>query len=135
MSKVYLVDRYRGSVLSKALVADGQLLEFSMTGVFVAERPMEFNLPYMREVDAVSFLLQNGEVEMATNIDGVFTKSFIGASIMNITKRMKSIAPNKLLFAGVRNGDVDNQKYTQYIYIFDKGLINNDLLKGVLENG
>lgn len=134
MSKVYFIERYKGSILSKALMADGRLLEFSMNG-FVREAPMEFNNPYMREVDIVSFLVQNGGVEVATSVNGIFTKWMSDVGIQEITNKMKVFKLPQLLFQSIRRDEVEGIKYTQYIYVFDKNVIDNMKLQGVINNG
>lgn len=135
MAKVLFADRYRGNSMEKALIGDDKMLVFSMLSGFKGEFPIDYNLPYVREVDIVSILYSNGEIEIAHLIDGVLTIHPIDIDIREATQAMRKFTSADMPFSSTRRGSVEGIPYTQYIYVFDKGKLTENRLLGVLSNG
>ena len=97
MSKVILANRVEGNILLKGLIADGSLLTFSATGKFMGVRDM-FSTPIadMQEVDVVSILSQKGCVEIAFNINQIF--STIPASVEEIVYNAMCCGLEEIVF-------------------------------------
>lgn len=129
MSKVILANRVDGNILLKGLIADGSLLTFSATGKFMGVRDM-FSTPMadMQEVDVVSVLSQKGCVEIAFNINQIF--STIPASVENFMGKIR-VLPGFLTYLK-RDGNAEGIEYNQFIFVFNKGLITKERVMEVL---
>lgn len=134
MAKSCYVDRYRGSILSKALFCDGVLLEFAMGGRFVAERPMDYSISTWDEVDVVSLLTNSGCCELATNINGFMVKNEIETDVSKAIQNIRKLS--NMVFQGSRQDKTaEGISYTQYIFAFKPNYLTHDKVRSVIANG
>lgn len=132
MSKVFYVDRYKGSILSKALFADDTLLEFALGGKFVRQGPIDYSVQAMSEVDIVSVLKSGGGAEIATSVNGVLTTCVVDINLMQVVNTLRGV--NGLVFIGTRQDSVDGIPFTQYIFAYNKNIISHARVMEVIQN-
>lgn len=111
---------------TRVLLADGQMLKFHLNGKCVGEFPVDFNVVSPQEVDVVSVLVAGSTIEVGYNIGQEFSKKTSLMGLADIAKRLNNT--DGLIFVGIRDGSVENTSYTQYIYAYLKGSVNNSII-------
>lgn len=106
------------------LLGMGKALRFAFNGRFMREEPLSFEYGSMEEVDLLSILVYNGgkNIELGINFGGVFTKRETSKTVGDLAMILGTLPNN--VFTGVRQGDLDGVKYTQYFYAYKKGSVN-----------
>ena len=108
------------NTLLRAILYGGKVYKFNFKGVYVGEDKNIFGVLHPQEVDVISVLYQDGAVEIAVNINGVFTKKGIAQDLTDVVKRITSLKPVDNIFSGIRNLD-HPAKAVQYLYVFKAG--------------
>lgn len=126
MSKVFLANLPH-EVGTRCLIGDGKLLKFKFNGTCLGEFPLDYNVTSLQEVDIVSVLISNTDVEIAFNTNQTFTKKTSMLGLADIARTINGM--QGLVFAGQRDGQDGTATYSQYIYAFLKGSIVESLLK------
>lgn len=125
MSKVYLADIV-GEFGTRCLIGDGKMLKFRLNGTCLGEFPIDYNILGLQEVDIVSVLVSDNNVEVGYNINQEFTKKSTNLALSEIARRLNNA--NGLIFIGKRDGKEADVSYSQYIYVFLKGSVSTSLI-------
>lgn len=125
MSKVFLIDVPEEYGV-RGLIGDGKMLKFHFNGTCLGEFPVPFDNVTLQEVDIVSLLVSNNDVEIAVNASREFKKKISKISLSEVAKQVQSL--NGLVFLGIKKDNAHGVPYTQYIYAFLKGAIHPSIL-------
>ncbi len=132
---VYLLNGVDGNSLTQGLAYSGRLLKFGIGGKFIGETPMSYNFSRQREVDLVSIINVENELEVAYIKNNVFKKFTVYADVFDIIKWC-NIHPN-LIFVGKRDCVYSDYKgnieYSQYFFGFKAGSLNEEKLQEVMK--
>lgn len=124
MSKVYLVET-ASAIGYRHLVGDGKLLRFNVQGICLGEFPISYDFTSMQEVDVISVLVANNNVELGYNTGQQFSKKTTLLGLSDIARKISSLSG--LIFVGKKDGVADGVTYSQYIYTFLKGSVPSDI--------
>ena len=130
VSKVFFANTVDNTSLVKGLVNNGVLLKFGSGGKYLGESPVSFALSGLVEIDVISILTYNGEIEVAYNVNGVLLKRSTELKFGDLVSMYNKI--EGIVFAGRKQGEADNISFTQYIYGFRKGVLSLNTLMEVL---
>lgn len=131
LTKVFLIDGLDGNILAQGLLNEGEILKFGSGGRYIGKFPMTFYMGRTREIDVVSIVNVENELELAYIIDGVFKKCPIYADINDLIRWVNVI--DNMVFIGRRVDTEGGIEYNQYLYGFKKGTLKEKQLLGVLK--
>lgn len=122
MSKVYLTDK-RGNNLEKMLigVGEGKSLNFTISGKYLGEFPVDLDYGTLQEVDIISVLSSVEGAEIGVVVESNFKKAMSSLAFPDLTKTVSNMTG--LLYCFFRDGEVEKAKYRQAIFVFRKGAI------------
>lgn len=131
MSKVAIAD-VDNNMFLKGLINEGIMLKFGLGGKYLGEFPISFNLSNVKDVDIISILSNNKNIEIGLNIDEAFSKFNSSKDIVVLN----GICTQQL--RGFNSGfrrelNIDGVVCIQYIYVYDKGFLKNYRLGDVLK--
>lgn len=133
---VYLLNGVDGNSLKLGIYSniDNEMLCFGAGGKFVGAGPISYKHTRLREIDLVSLINVDNEMEVAYIVNRQFQKFPVDGDIFEIVKWCNT-HPD-LIFVG-RKDDVYKDKqgsipYIQYFFGFTKGKMNESLLKKVM---
>ena len=134
---VYLLNGVDGNSLVSG-VYDGntkKMLTFGVGGKYINETVLSYRYSRLREIDLVSLINVNNNMEVAYIHKQEFKKFPVYADMFKVIKWFNTNP--KIIFFGRRDcvlrdatGEVP---YLQYLFGFNKGTINEAELQGVLE--
>mgnify|MGYP000940904096 CR=1 FL=1 len=132
MTKVFLVNGVNGNVLETGVINNGKYLKFTYNGNYIGEYPVPFNADYIREIDMVSILNVDNNIEVAYVLNNKFHKLRVFTDINKLIKGISSLT-NGNLFVGRREEQISGIEYIQYLYGYKRGSINEKTLLEVLK--
>jgi hypothetical protein len=124
MAQVYLID-VPNEFGVKGLIGDGKLLKFNFSGTCLGEFPIPYNNMTLQEVDVLSVMVADNNVEVGYNMGQTFTKKETLIGLADIARKIDSI--KGLIFIGIKDGNNSGVKYSQYIYTFLKGSLSTEI--------
>lgn len=134
---VYLLNGVDGNSLVSG-VYDGntkKMLTFGVGGKYINETVLSYRYSRLREIDLVSLINVNNNMEVAYIHKQEFKKYPVYADMLNVIKWFNTHP--QIIFFGRRDcvfrdasGEVP---YLQYLFGFNKGTINETELQGVLK--
>lgn len=134
-SVVHLLNGIDGNSLTQGIYTNNKMLTFGVGGKYLGEGPLSYNHSRLREIDLVSLINVDNQLEVAYNINKEFKKFDVYADIFDIVKWCNT-HPD-LIFIGRRNevykdtkGSID---YVQYFFGFTKGTISEKQLQEVMK--
>ena len=137
---VYLLNGLEGNSLLNGVYSnvDNLMLKFGSGGTFRGEAPLSYKYARLREIDMISILNVNNQLEVAYVINQQFKKFPIYADIYELITWCR-LRPS-LIFIGRRSDTFSDYQgsveYTQYLFGFTKGAIKEDAVKeGLHVNG
>ena len=134
MGIVYMLNGVDGNSLVQGIYTDEKMLCFGIGGRFIEERGISYRYSRLREIDLVSIINVQNQMEVAYSINKGFQKYPVYADIFEII-RWCNTHPN-LVFVGKReNTYKDNMgsvEYSQYLFGFTKGKLNEKELQEVM---
>lgn len=134
VQSVYLLNGVDNNSLVQGIYTDQKMLRFGIGGKFLGESGMSYKYSRLREIDIVSIINVNNQMEVAYIIDKNFKKYTVYSDIFDLIKWCNT-HPN-LIFIGRRDSSyVDKQgsvEYIQYFFGFTKGTLDEYELQGVM---
>lgn len=130
MSRVAIAD-VDGNMFMKGLINEGVMLKFGVGGKYLGEFPISFNVTNIKDVDIISILSDNTNIEIGLSIDESFSKFTTNKHLVTLN----DICLNKLKGLDTcfrRELSIDGVNCTQYIYIYNKGILKNYNLREIL---
>ena len=127
MSKVVIAD-VDNNMFLKGLINEGTMLKFGVGGKYLGEFPISFNISNMIEVDIISILSNNKNIEIGLNIDETFSKFMSSKDVVAINE-ICTRKINCFQMSFRRELNVEGVACIQYIYIYTKGILKNYRLK------
>lgn len=109
------------------IASQGRMLKFNFLGNFVEESPINDTMSYTKEVDMLSILVCGESVEVAYSKDRLFMKhnpTMTLAEIASIVTNMRGMT-----FTAKREGTLNGIAYSQYMYLFEQGNLNINIIK------
>lgn len=133
-TKAFLIDGIDGNILAQGLLNEGEILKFGAGGKYLGRFPISFNMGTTREIDLVSIVNVDNQLELGYIINNEFKKCPIYTDINDLIRWVNII--DNMVFIG-RKVDVESGvEYNQYLYGFKKGsLKENKLLEVLRVNG
>lgn len=135
---MYLLNGVDGQSLTQGIYSKNignRMLRFGVGGKYLGESGLSYNHSRLREIDFVSILNVDNQLEVAYIINKEFKKFPVYADVFEIIKWCNT-HPN-LIFVGKRNLKYeDNQgvvPYSQYMFGFTKGLLDEKTLQEVMK--
>ncbi len=131
MTKVFLINGVNGNTLEGGVINNGKYLKFGYGGKYMGEFPVPFNPDTVTEIDMVSILNVDNNIEVAYVIGNQFFKSRITTPITEIIKGISSLSRGNI-FVGRRENKIEGIGYIQYLYGYKKGSFKEAQLLEVL---
>lgn len=119
---VHLLNGVDGNILTQGIFAHNKMLKFGVGGKYLGEAPISYNHTRIREIELVSIINVDNDLEVACNINKEFHKFNVYAEIYDIL-RWCTTHPN-LIVSGRREGSVDGVAYIQYFFGFTRNTIS-----------
>lgn len=131
MTKVFLINGVSGNILENGVTNNGKYLRFGSNGKYIGEYPIPFNPDSIREIDMISILNVENNIELAYVLNNQFYKVRLSTEINKLIKGISSISKGNL-FVGRREENKNGVGYIQYLYGYKKGSIKETNLLEVL---
>lgn len=133
-SIVYLLNGIDGNSLTQGVFSNNKMLKFGIGGKYLGEGPLTYSYSRLREIDLVSLINVENQLEVGYNINKDFKKYPAYADIFELIKWCNTHP--SLVFVGRRNEIYsDNQgkiEYSQYFFGFTKGMLIESKLQEVM---
>lgn len=133
-SIVYLLNGIDGNSLTQGVFSNNKMLKFGIGGKYLGESPLTYSYSRLREIDLVSLINVENQLEVGYNINKEFKKYPVYADIFELIKWCNTHP--SLVFVGRRNEVYsDNQgkvEYSQYFFGFTKGMLAESKLQEVM---
>lgn len=136
-SLMYLFNGVDGNSLAQGIYCKSlgsRMLKFGIGGKYLGEFPLSYNHSRRREIDFVSIINVDNQLEIAYIIGSEFKKFPIYADVFEII-RWCNMHPN-LIFVGKRSEVFNDNKgsvpYNQYFFGFTAGTLNEKQLQEVM---
>lgn len=129
-TKAFLIDGIDGNILAQGLVNEGEVLKFGSGGRYLGKFPISFNMGRTREIDLVSIINVENQLELAYIINNEFKKCPIYADINDLIRWVNAI--DNMVFIGRRVDVEKGTEYNQYLYGFKKDTLRERQLLEVL---
>ena len=134
---MYLLNGVDGQSLTQGIYSKNmgnRMLRFGIGGKYLGETPLSYTQSRVREIDFVSILNVDNQLEVAYVINKEFKKFPVYADVFEII-RWCNTHPN-LVFVGKRNEEYQDSQgvvpYAQYMFGFTKGMLNEKQLQEVM---
>ena len=134
---MYLLNGVDGQSLTQGIYSKNmgnRMLKFGIGGKFLGESPLSYNHSRLREIDFVSILNVDNQLEVAYVINKEFKKFTVYADVFEVI-RWCNTHPS-LIFVGKRSEEYRDSQgvvpYSQYMFGFTKGMLNEMQLQGVM---
>ena len=134
---MYLLNGVDGQSLTQGIYSKNmgnRMLRFGIGGKYLGETPLSYTHSRLREIDFVSILNVDNQLEVAYVINKEFKKFPVYADVFEII-RWCNTHPN-LIFVGKRNEEYQDSQgvvpYAQYMFGFTKGMLNEKQLQEVM---
>ena len=135
---MYLLNGVDGQSLTQGIYSKNmgnRMLRFGIGGKYLGETPLSYNHSRLREIDFVSILNVDNQLEVAYVINKEFKKFPVYADVFEII-RWCNTHPN-LIFVGKRNEEYQDAQgtvpYAQYMFGFTKGMLNEKQLQEAMK--
>ena len=129
-TKAFLINGIDGNILAQGVTNEGVMLKFGVGGKYLGKFPIPFNNSNIREIDVVSILNVENQLELGYVINNEFRKYSLYADLEEILQWVNYI--DNMVFVGRRTDSEGGIVYNQYIYGFKKGCLNEKRLLEVL---
>lgn len=111
---------YQGNRDVKALITNGKMLLFSDLQGYLKETGLDLNAlesKTIADVDVISLLEVDDQIEVAVNIEGVFAKYRTGLSIGDISKGIFNLCNNETVALFYRQVQTQNTTIYQHFFL------------------
>lgn len=133
--EVYLLNGVDGNSLAQGVFCKNKMLKFGIGGKFVGEFPLSYTYSRMREIDFVSLINVDNQMEVAYIMRGEFKKFPVYAEIYDLIKWCNTHP--SLIFVGKRNETYQDKQgyvdYSQYFFGFTKNKLDERQLLDVMK--
>ena len=134
---MYLFNGIDGNSLAQGIYCKplgNRMLKFGIGGKYLGEFPLSYNHSRRREIDFVSIINVDNELEIAYYINNQFKKFPVYADVFEII-RWCNMHPN-LIFVGKRSLEYEDKEgyvpYNQYFFGFTAGKLSESQLQEVM---
>jgi len=119
--KVSFASVISGDFFTKGIISNGKMLLFLHDGTYKGESVSIHDASSVTEVDLVSLLHYNNTTEIGLNVGRGFMKKDTKSHLSELMGYFSSLGG--FVFGCRRRGIVDGQNYSQYLYVFTKGVL------------
>lgn len=128
---VHLLNGVDGNTLTQGIYAHNKMLKFGIGGKYLGEGPISYNHTRLREIDLISIVNVDNDIEVACNIGKEFCKFNVYADYFEIIKWCNT-HPH-LIVNGHRSGTLKGIKFNQYFFGFTKDTISINKIQEVFK--
>lgn len=130
-TKVLLLGGLDGNILTSGVVNEGSMMKFGIGGKYLGKFPVPFDFQTNREIDLISILNVDNQLELGYVINNEFNKMPLFVDMQELIKWLNK--QNNMLFAGSITNNVDSINYNQYLYGFEKNTFTIERLLGAIK--
>ena len=130
-STVHLLNGVDGNSLTQGIYAYNKMLKFGIGGKYLGEGPLSYNHTRLREIELISIINVDNDIEVACNISKEFQKFNVYADYFDIIKWCNT-HPH-LVVSGHRSGTLKGIKFSQYFFGFTKDTISMSKIQEVFK--
>jgi hypothetical protein len=130
-STVHLLNGVDGNSLTQGIYAHNKMLKFGLGGKYLGEGPLSYNHTRLREIELISIINVDNDIEVACNISKEFQKFNVYADYFDIIKWCNT-HPH-LVVSGHRSGTLKGIKFSQYFFGFTKDTISMSKIQEVFK--
>ncbi len=130
-STVHLLNGVDGNSLTQGIYAHNKMLKFGLGGKYLGEGPLSYNHTRLREIELISIINVDNDIEVACNISKEFQKFNVYADYFDIIKWCNT-HPH-LVVSGHRSGTLKGIKFSQYFFGFTKDTISISKIQEVFK--
>ena len=130
-STVHLLNGVDGNSLTQGIYAHNKMLKFGLGGKYLGDGPLSYNHTRLREIELISIINVDNDIEVACNISKEFQKFNVYADYFDIIKWCNT-HPH-LVVSGHRSGTLKGIKFSQYFFGFTKDTISISKIQEVFK--
>ena len=130
-STVHLLNGVDVNSLTQGIYAHNKMLKFGLGGKYLGEGPLSYNHTRLREIELISIINVDNDIEVACNISKEFQKFNVYADYFDIIKWCNT-HPH-LVVSGHRSGTLKGIKFSQYFFGFTKDTISISKIQEVFK--